>query len=445
MPGRAKKVVLTEKYLRSLLRTEHPSVSDPKKQRNQLVYDALVPDLDVLWTPTALAWGMKKRWPGGSRHPTWRSLGVVYLPARGDGVGRGEAVAGGALTIAEARAKARRWLELLSRGIDPASEARRHRVEARKRPLFPAFRAAFLDQFRGKAKHGEATRILTKEFSCWDDHFADEIDAGDVAAAIQVIVSRGSKYQAHNAFSYIRGMYNWAMGQPRLNIKVSPCTGLSAKTLIGKKRPRTRVLQDWEIREVWTACEKENCVYPYGRIIQLLLLTALRENEVAQMRWEELDVDSALWTIPSARMKGEDDDPPPPHEVPLTAHMIEIIKSLPPNNGPFVFSRSGGQKPANYWSKAKRQIDKLSGVRDWIAHDLRRTVRTRISAIPAEEHVREALLAHGRRGIQAHYDQHRYRDEKRQLLQQWDDRLERILNPPRADARVVPLQRTAAL
>jgi integrase len=144
-------------------------------------------------------------------------------------------------------------------------------------------------------------------------------------------------------------------------------------------------------------------------------------------------------------MKGEDDDPPPPHEVPLTAHMIEIIKSLPPNNGPFVFSRSGGQKPANYWSKAKRQIDKLSGVRDWIAHDLRRTVRTRISAIPAEEHVREALLAHGRRGIQAHYDQHRYRDEKRQLLQQWDDRLERILNPPRADARVVPLQRTAAL
>jgi hypothetical protein len=71
----------------------------------------------------------------------------------------------------------------------------------------------------------------------------------------------------------------------------------------------------------------------------------------------------------------------------------------------------------------------LSGVTGWKFHDLRRTARTRISAIPAEEHVREALLAHGRRGIQAHYDQHKYRAEKRHLLQEWDGRLQKILNP----------------
>ena len=57
-------------------------------------------------------------------------------------------------------------------------------------------------------------------------------------------------------------------------------------------------------------------------------------------------------------------------------------------------------------------------------------MRTRISAIPAEEHVREALLAHGRRGIQAHYDQHRYRLEKRQLLEAWEKKLLGIVEPP---------------
>ena len=57
-------------------------------------------------------------------------------------------------------------------------------------------------------------------------------------------------------------------------------------------------------------------------------------------------------------------------------------------------------------------------------------MRTRISAIPAEEHVREALLAHGRRGIQAHYDQHRYRAEKRHLLEAWEKKLLAIAEPP---------------
>jgi integrase len=129
-------------------------------------------------------------------------------------------------------------------------------------------------------------------------------------------------------------------------------------------------------------------------------------------------------------MKGEDDDPPPPHEIPLSPKMVEIIDSLPQHNGPYPFSFSGGNSPVNSWSKAKKRIDELSGVSGWVFHDLRRTVRTRISAIPADEHVRKALLAHGRRGIQAHYDEHKYRDEKWHLLQQWDDRLQKIINPP---------------
>jgi integrase len=110
--------------------------------------------------------------------------------------------------------------------------------------------------------------------------------------------------------------------------------------------------------------------------------------------------------------------------------MVEILDAVPEFAGPYVFTSTDGQKPVNGWSKAKERIDKLSGVTGWRFHDLRRTVRTRISAIPAEEHVREALLAHGRRGIQAHYDQHRYRAEKRHLLEAWEKKLLAIAEPP---------------
>jgi integrase len=428
---RAPKVVLTDRFLRALRKKQKPT-------DREFSYDAQLPGLAVMRTSTGhMSFGTIRHWPG-KKSKSWRRLGAVYVPTEDElkklPDSNAQEIDGTVLTLAEARQKLRRWNDLLSRGIDPAGEARRRKVEAAKRITFPALRDAFLDHYKGKAKHGEATRILSKDFACWNHHLADEIDAQDVDAAIQVILERGSKHQALNAYGYVRTMYRWAMGQPRLNIKASPCANLSAQLLIGKKRKRTRVLTDDEIRAIWAACEKDG--YPYGRITQLLLLTAVRESQIGRARRSELQTDEngePMLVVPSERMKGDDDEPPPPHEIPLTPRIVHIINSLPQWTGPYLFSAKAGKSPVNGWSRAKRRLDALSGVTGWIFHDLRRTARTRISAIPAEEHVREALLAHGRRGIQAHYDQHKYRDEKRHLLQQWDDRLQKVLNPTPPD------------
>jgi len=425
---RAPKVVLTDRFLRALRNKQKPT-------DREFTYDAQLPGLAVMRTSTGhMSFGTIRGWPG-KKSKSWRRLGAVYVPTEDETKKLPDPNAleidGTVLTLAEARQKLRRWNDLLSRGIDPAGEARRRKVEATKRITFPALRDAFLQHYEGKAKHGEATRILSKDFACWNHHLADEIDAQDVDAAIQVILGRGSKHQALNAYGYVRTMYRWAMGQPRLNVKASPCANLSAELLIGKKRKRTHVLKDHEIRAIWAACEKDG--YPYGQITQLLLLTAVRESQIGRASRSELQNDEngePMLVVPSPRMKGDhDDEPPPPHEIPLTPRMAAIINSLPQYVGPYLFSHKGGKSPVNGWSRAKMRLDALSGVTGWKFHDLRRTARTRISAIPAEEHVREALLAHGRRGIQAHYDQHKYRAEKRHLLQEWDGRLQKILNP----------------
>jgi integrase len=425
---RAPKVVLTDRFLRALRNKQKPT-------DREFTYDAQLPGLAVMRTSTGhMSFGTIRGWPG-KKSKSWRRLGAVYVPTEDETKKLPDPNAleidGTVLTLAEARQKLRRWNDLLSRGIDPAGEARRRKVEATKRITFPALRDAFLQHYEGKAKHGEATRILSKDFACWNHHLADEIDAQDVDAAIQVILGRGSKHQALNAYGYVRTMYRWAMGQPRLNVKASPCANLSAELLIGKKRKRTHVLKDHEIRAIWAACGKDG--YPYGQITQLLLLTAVRESQIGRASRSELQNDEngePMLVVPSPRMKGDhDDEPPPPHEIPLTPRMAAIINSLPQYAGPYLFSHKGGKSPVNGWSRAKMRLDALSGVTGWKFHDLRRTARTRISAIPAEEHVREALLAHGRRGIQAHYDQHKYRAEKRHLLQEWDGRLQKILNP----------------
>jgi hypothetical protein len=78
-------------------------------------------------------------------------------------------------------------------------------------------------------------------------------------------------------------------------------------------------------------------------------------------------------------------------------------------------------------------------VRDWVLHDLRRTMRTRLSALPIEDRVREAMIAHAAPGLHQVYDQHRYSDEKRRGFELWEARLSTIVSP---EQKVVALPRS---
>jgi len=169
--------------------------------------------------------------------------------------------------------------------------------------------------------------------------------------------------------------------------------------------------------------------YPYGPLFRLLILNGQREREVADMQAPEIDFGKRLWTIPAERMKGGR-----AHEVPLTPSALGLIQSLPTgNDGDFIFTTTGGAKPINGFSKAKARIDKLSGVSGWVIHDLRRTVRTHLSALPVEDLVRELVIAHAKRGLHRVYDLHAYQNEKRHCLELWEKRLFSVIEPRPGD------------
>lgn len=242
-----------------------------------------------------------------------------------------------------------------------------------------------------------------------------DIRPDEAAAAIRAIVNRGAPYQAHNALGYLRRLFGWAIGTHEFGIQVSPVERLSPKDLIGKREARERVLTDAELRAVWQAAAGDTDAsgiaearrrdikrdpskplgFPYGPVIRLLILTGQREREVAEMSWSEVDFDQRLWTIPAARMKGG-----PAHEVPLGPEALAMLQSLPRfNGGNYPFTTTGGTKPVNGFSKAKERTDSLSGVKEWKFDDLRRTMRTHLSALPVQDMVRELVIAHARPGL----------------------------------------------
>ena len=143
---------------------------------------------------------------------------------------------------------------------------------------------------------------------------------------------------------------------------------------------------------------------------------------------------------PAERMKME-----AAHVVPLTDEVATILAQLPRfKKGDHLFSTTFGAKPVNGFSKAKELLDKktLADLRSgaehpeqivlepFVIHDIRRTMRTGLSALPIPDMVRELVIAHARPGLHQVYDQYSYVDEKRRALELWAARLRSIVDPP---------------
>ena len=295
-------------------------------------------------------------------------------------------------------------------------------------------------------KGREVERDIRREYlPQWGKRPAAEITSLDARNLVKVVVDRGAPYQAHNLFTTGKRLFAWAIDQQVYGLESSPFDRLKPKAIIGKKEFRTRILSDDELRAYWRATRRLG--YPYGPLFRMLALTGQRKSEVAEARWSEFDLSRKLWTIPAERMKAD-----AAHVVPLTDDVLAILKSLPRfKRGDHVFSSTFGVKPVNGFSKAKERLDRRM-LRSWralarargedrrkaeiepfVIHDLRRSMRTGLSALPVPDLVRELVIAHTKPGLHKVYDQHAYADEKRRALELWGARLHSIVEPPKSD------------
>lgn len=403
--------------------------------------DPQVPGHGVRVMPSGrLTFVLSARYPG-STHPAPRALGAY-----------------GELTLEQARAKAQAWRKLIADNIDPAiAEERERQAQLRKqRATFAVVAEDFIkDKLPGERKGREVERDIRREFiPAWGKRPVAEIAPHDVRAVVKAAKDRGAPYQAHNLLVLARRLFSWAIDQQVYGLETSPCERLKPKAIIGKKMFRTRVLGEDDLRAFWRATGRLG--YPYGPLFRMLALTGQRKSEVAEARWSEIDLARKLWTIPAERMKAD-----AAHVVPLSDDVLEILQKLPRfKKGDHLFSTTFGKKPVNGFSKAKERLDermlrswralgRVSGkdrrkaqIEPWVIHDIRRTMRTGLSALPVSDLVRELVIAHTKPGLHKVYDQHSYEQEKRHALELWAARLRSIVEPP--PANVVDLRARAS-
>jgi integrase len=353
--------------------------------------------------------------------------------------------------LERARAEAARLRAIIREGSDPADEQHAAKLtqvakaqEAKGR-TFRAVIEAYAKRDLSRLRSGAAVKaVIERELlPYWAQKDIAAITPIEAQKRIEDLVDAGKPAAAVALLGIGKRIYNWAMTRPEYALERSPFARLKALDLIGRKQRRTRILSNTELAALWRAAVKLG--YPGGALVRLLMLSAVRRKEGADAKWIEFDIAASLWTIPADRMKSA-----VPHSVPITPQIKDLIHGLP-RLGDFLFVGAKGDKPLSGFSPLKKRLDQLMllelhalaerrgdnppevKLAPWTLHDIRRTVRSHLSALPVEERVREFLLAHAPPGLHAVYDQYSYMAEKRRGLELWQARLSAILTQPESN------------
>jgi Phage integrase family. len=301
-------------------------------------------------------------------------------------------------------------------------EAKRRVVADRVDDLLEAYIAQHVSQRRSG---GEISRLLRREIGkAWGSRSIHEITKRDVVEVITAIEQRGAPIAANKALKTLKTFLRWCVGRAVLD--QSPADGIP---LPAKEVSRDRVLVDDELARVIIAARKIGG--PYGGIVELLALTAQRREEVARASSDELDIGQRIWTLPKGRTKNGK-----PHIVHLSNEAIVVLNRAS-KIGSFVFSLDGA-KPFQEFSRAKRELDELSGVKDWRLHDLRRTCVSGMARLGIPPHVADKILNHQAgtiTGVAAVYQRHDFLAERKDALEQWGAHVRKILTDASSDRR----------
>ncbi len=109
------------------------------------------------------------------------------------------------------------------------------------------------------------------------------------------------------------------------------------------------------------------------RALEFLVFVGARSNEVRGMRWDELDNDAGIWTVPAERMKGGR-----PHRVPITPRMGEILEEMSATRiGELVFPGRKSGRPQSDMTLTK-QLRRM-GIPNYTVHGFRSSFRDWVS------------------------------------------------------------------
>lgn len=351
-----------------------------------------------------------------------------------------------AVGLAAARKKCREAHVTLAGGTDPM-EAKRDTKAAERAATNNTVSQVAADWLATKQSgwstthyHREARNLEKDILPHLGRRVIGEVEPPDLLKILRRIEARGAVYVAHRVLMTARGVWQHAVAVGSAERDITQDLGAAVKP--HTKRNLPAIVIPAQLRELLRA----SAAYTGGPVVRAALMLApilfQRPGNLRHMRWADLDLDGARWTIPSADMKRRKAAKlnGAPHVVPLPRQAVAILRELQPltGQGEYVFTGFRDHNRAMSEAAVNAALHGMgyAGRHTW--HAYRATGRTLLrEELHYEPDVIEAQLAHtGQITHGGAYDRAKFVKERAGMLQKWADYLDRL----RKGADVVPLR-----
>ncbi|MDN0076001.1 tyrosine-type recombinase/integrase [Crenobacter sp. SG2303] len=333
------------------------------------------------------------------------------------------------LSLAKAREAAKELTARVALGYDVAAEKQERKakavakIEAEKAALHVIDLANeyYERMILGRWKHPDIVRRrIDKDIG---PHLGkmkvEDVKPRHIDDMLRDIVKRGAPTIANDVLRWTRRMFDYAI--KRHMVEYNPASAFDLGDAGGTEKARKRALSREELVKLFEAMRMAKGFSVENDLtIRLLLLLCVRKMELCAARWEEFDLDEAVWHLPGERTKtGE------PIDIPLPSLAVCWLRELRRLSEPSAWVLPARKMehrmvPHIHEGTIGTALGKVKhempGVENFTVHDLRRTARTQLAELGIDPVVAERCLNHKIKGVEGIYNRHDYFTERRDAL-----------------------------
>lgn len=335
----------------------------------------------------------------------------------------------------------------------------RNPVEVRKvqklraiRPEGDTFKAVALEWYAKQApqwspSHAERSRRQLERdlFPVIGARPIADIHAMELLAALQKVEERGALETADRVLMLARQIWDYWL--PTATVQQRNITeGLKGRLTPYRGKTFAAIVDPARFGDLLRAITGYKGGVIVRTALQLAPLLYQRPGNLREMEWAELDLDAALWTIPSAKMKRTklEKEQGEAHTVPLPTQAVDLLRSLQPvtGHGRYVFPGERSHDRPISDNSVRSALYALGFGKDQTWHGLRASARTMmVDQLNLDPLAIEANLAHAVKDANGRsYNRTQYLKQRFEQIQTWADYLDKL----RKGADVITLPQRAA-
>lgn len=333
------------------------------------------------------------------------------------------------ITISEASNIASVMREQIIKGIDPLE----FKKSISEKPSIPSFEYAarklhteLLPGWKNE-KHGKQwiTTLEQYVFPLIGSMTLDAITPADIANTLRPIWLTRSE-TASRVKQRIHAVMQWSWAHSYCSANpVDVIAHLLPQQISVNVRTEHQPAMPWKSLPLYIATyvstdERYNVT---RALLLFVILTASRSGEARAMRWQEIDFQQRIWTVPAERMKAGIQ-----HRVPLSDQAISLLHSLKGLHDELVFPSPRKQIVLSdmvltaFLRRTKAPSDHPNRIAT--AHGFRSTFRDWCSEHGYSRDLAERALAHTvKNKVEAAYHRTDLLEQRRPMMQAWADYL----------------------